>query len=108
MPSCSSYFDNEYYYGIMTDAVVGVASGDLSYAMVLGIPTSFKLSFGGLIAGIIAAICYKKFYKTELPAFLGFFAGKRLVPIMTAILAFLVGLACQKKKKKKNMATSSN
>ena len=24
--------------------------------------------FGGLIAGIIAAICYKKFYKTELPA----------------------------------------
>lgn len=25
--------------GIMTDAAVGVASGDLSYAMVLGIPT---------------------------------------------------------------------
>lgn len=79
--------------GIMTDAAVGVASGDLSYAMVLGIPTLQTGVFGGLIAGIIAAICYKKFYKTELPAFLGFFAGKRLVPIMTAILAFLVGLA---------------
>ena len=50
--------------GIMTDAAVGVASGDLSYAMVLGIPTLQTGVFGGLIAGIIAAICYKIFYKT--------------------------------------------
>ena len=59
----------------------------------MGIPTLQTGVFGGLIAGIIAAVCYKKFYKTELPAFLGFFAGKRLVPITTAVLAFLVGLA---------------
>lgn len=71
----------------------GLAAGDASYAMVLGIPTLQTGVFGGLIAGVIAAICYNKFYKTELPQFLGFFAGKRLVPIVTAIIAFLVGLA---------------
>lgn len=79
--------------GIVSDAAAGVAAGDVAYGMVLGIPTLQTGVFGGLIAGIIAAVCYKKFYKTELPAFLGFFAGKRLVPIMTAVLAFLVGLA---------------
>lgn len=79
--------------GIMSDAVAGIAAGDSAYGMVMGIPTLQTGVFGGLIAGIIAAVCYKKFYKTELPAFLGFFAGKRLVPITTAVLAFLVGLA---------------
>ena len=79
--------------GIMSDAATGIAAGDSAYGMVMGIPTLQTGVFGGLIAGIIAAVCYKKFYKTELPAFLGFFAGKRLVPITTAVLAFLVGLA---------------
>lgn len=79
--------------GIVSDAAAGVAAGDMAYGMVMGIPTLQTGVFGGLIAGIIAAVCYKKFYKTELPAFLGFFAGKRLVPIMTALLAFIVGLA---------------
>lgn len=79
--------------GIVSDAAAGVAAKDASYAMVMGIPTLQTGVFGGLIAGVIAAICYNKFYKTELPQFLGFFAGKRLVPIVTAIFAFLVGLA---------------
>ena len=78
--------------GIVSNATVGLASGDLFYTTVLGIPTLQTGVFGGLLAGIIAAICYKKFYKTELPAFLGFFAGKRLVPIVTAVVAFLIGL----------------
>lgn len=79
--------------GIVSDAAAGVAAKDASYAMVMGIPTLQTGVFGGLIAGVIAAICYNKFYKTELPQFLGFFAGKRLVPIVTAIFTFLVGLA---------------
>lgn len=79
--------------GIVSDAAAGVASGNLAFTTVLGIPTLQTGVFGGLLAGIIAAICYKKFYKTELPAFLGFFAGKRLVPIVTAVAAFLIGLA---------------
>lgn len=79
--------------GIVSNAADGIAAGDKAFATVMGIPTLQTGVFGGLIAGIIAAICYNKFYKTELPAFLGFFAGKRLVPIMTAVFAFLVGLA---------------
>lgn len=79
--------------GVLTNAAAGVAAHNPAFAEVLGVPTLQTGVFGGLIAGIIAAICYKKFYQTELPAFLGFFAGKRLVPIMTAIVAFLVGLA---------------
>ncbi|MGL5050967.1 MAG: glucose-specific PTS transporter subunit IIBC [Fusobacteriaceae bacterium] len=78
--------------GGMAEITPEMAMGGGKYAMVLGIPTLQTGVFGGLMAGIIAAICYNKFYKTELPAFLGFFAGKRLVPIMTAILAFLFGL----------------
>ena len=79
--------------GVLTGAAAGVAAGNQAFATVMGVPTLQTGVFGGLIAGIIAAVCYKKFYKTELPAFLGFFAGKRLVPIMTAIVAFLIGLA---------------
>lgn len=49
--------------------------------------------FGGIVVGIIAAQMYKKFHQTELPPYLGFFAGKRLVPIVTAAGAVLAGVA---------------
>lgn len=78
--------------GIVTSAEAGLALKNPAFTEVMGVPTLQTGVFGGLLAGIIAAICYKKFYKTELPAFLGFFAGKRLVPIVTAIVAFIVGL----------------
>jgi phosphotransferase system glucose/maltose/N-acetylglucosamine-specific IIC component len=41
--------------------------------------------FGGIIIGALAAWCYNKFYNISLPSYLGFFAGKRFVPIMMAI-----------------------
>lgn len=64
----------------------------LSYASVLGIPTLQTGVFGGIIVGIIAAALYNKFYEIELPSYLGFFAGKRFVPIITAGTAVLLGL----------------
>jgi PTS system D-glucosamine-specific IIC component len=79
--------------GITTGAADQIASGSKAYAMVLGIPTLQTGVFGGLVAGIIAAAMYNKFYKIELPAYLGFFAGKRFVPIATAAVSFIVGLA---------------
>jgi len=48
--------------------------------------------FGGIIVGIIASQMYKRFHKTELPPYLGFFAGKRLVPIVTAASSVLAGV----------------
>ncbi|WP_263080379.1 N-acetylglucosamine-specific PTS transporter subunit IIBC [Endozoicomonas sp. Mp262] len=51
--------------------------------------------FGGIIAGIIAGHSYNKFHAVQLPQFLAFFGGKRLVPIMTGLIAlvaaFLMG-----------------
>ncbi|MDN5304172.1 MAG: glucose system or component [Fusobacteriaceae bacterium] len=79
--------------GIVSGAEAGLAAGDRAFASVLGIPTLQTGVFGGIIAGVIAAILYNKYYKIELPPFLGFFAGKRFVPIVTAVAAFLVGLA---------------
>ncbi len=59
---------------------------------VLGIPTLQMGVFGGIIIGIVAAYLYNRFHDIELPAFLGFFGGKRFVPIITAVSAFLLGL----------------
>ncbi|MGZ9582957.1 glucose-specific PTS transporter subunit IIBC [Paenibacillus marinisediminis] len=63
-----------------------------AYANVLGIPTLATGVFGGIIVGILAAAMYNRFYKIELPSYLGFFAGKRFVPIMTAATSLLLGL----------------
>ncbi|MGG3563594.1 glucose-specific PTS transporter subunit IIBC [Neobacillus rhizosphaerae] len=63
-----------------------------NYVSVLGIPTLQTGVFGGIIVGIIAATLYNKFFEIELPSYLGFFAGKRFVPIITAGTAILLGL----------------
>ena len=48
--------------------------------------------FGGIIIGLMAAYLYKRFYQTKLHPILGFFSGKRFVPIITAAAAVLVGV----------------
>ncbi|MGR5148182.1 PTS transporter subunit EIIC [Photobacterium alginatilyticum] len=63
-----------------------------AYAMVLGIPTLQMNVFGGIICGILASSMYNRFHDIQLPPFLGFFAGKRFVPIATALSAFVLGL----------------
>ncbi len=73
--------------GITSDMV-----NDPMYASVLGIPTLQTGVFGGIIIGIIASSLYKKYYKIELPPYLGFFAGKRFVPIITAATALVLGI----------------
>jgi glucose PTS system EIICBA or EIICB component len=76
--------------------VLGIEPGDIKgsqeYASVLGIPTLSTGVFGGIIVGIIAAFMYNKFFRIELPSYLGFFAGKRFVPIATAASAVVLGL----------------
>ncbi|HCD1988106.1 TPA: PTS transporter subunit IIABC [Staphylococcus aureus] len=67
--------------------VTDPASG---YASILGIPTLQTGVFGGIIIGALAAWCYNKFYNINLPSYLGFFAGKRFVPIMMATTSFVL------------------
>lgn len=47
---------------------------------------------GGIIAGAISAYMFNKFYRIQLPEYLGFFAGKRFVPIISGLFAIFVGL----------------
>ncbi|WCK55880.1 glucose-specific PTS transporter subunit IIBC [Aneurinibacillus sp. Ricciae_BoGa-3] len=48
--------------------------------------------FGGILIGLTAAILYKRFYNIKLHPVLGFFAGKRFVPIVTAFTALILGV----------------
>ncbi len=68
------------------------AGNNPAYTTMLGIPTLATGVFGGIIVGVLAAIMFNRFYKIELPQYLGFFAGKRFVPIVTSIAALALGL----------------
>ncbi len=58
---------------------------------IMGIPSIETGVFGGIIVGMVAAWCFNRFYKVQLPSYLGFFAGKRSVPIITSFLVIGVG-----------------
>jgi PTS system N-acetylglucosamine-specific IIC component len=48
--------------------------------------------FIGIIIGVLAGFLYNRFHTVKPPEFLGFFGGKRFVPIITALSAILVGV----------------
>jgi PTS system N-acetylglucosamine-specific IIC component len=48
--------------------------------------------FVGIIIGVLAGTLYNRFHNIKLPEFLGFFGGKRFVPIVTALSAIVVGV----------------
>lgn len=48
--------------------------------------------FGGIMAGLLAASMYKRYHETRLHPVLGFFSGKRLVPIMSVFFIVFLGL----------------
>ncbi|MDR3070118.1 MAG: PTS transporter subunit EIIC, partial [Propionibacteriaceae bacterium] len=48
-----------------------------------------KNVFVGIGVGILAAWVYNRFHTTRLPDFLAFFSGRRLVPILTTLLAIV-------------------
>lgn len=58
---------------------------------IMGIPSIETGVFGGIIVGLIAAAVFNRFYKIQLPSYLGFFAGKRSVPIITAFAVIIAG-----------------
>jgi PTS system glucose-specific IIC component len=59
---------------------------------IMGIPSLDTGVFGGLIMGCVAAYMFNRFFRIKLPQYLGFFAGKRFVPIITAFAAIGIGL----------------
>jgi len=61
-------------------------------ASIFGVNTIDTGVFGGMLIGGIAAWLFSRYYKIQLPPYLGFFAGKRFVPIATAFAAIGCGL----------------
>jgi len=59
---------------------------------ILGMTSIETGVFGGIITGCVAGFLFNKFYKIKLPPYLGFFAGKRFVPIVTAFSAIGLGM----------------
>ena len=57
----------------------------------MGIPSIETGVFGGILVGLVAAAVFKRFYRLQLPSYLGFFAGKRSVPIITAFAVIALG-----------------
>jgi glucose-like phosphotransferase system IIB component len=51
--------------------------------------------FSGIAMGLIAAVLYRQFHQMKLPHVLGFFAGKRFVPIVTAVAGVVMALILQ-------------
>lgn len=72
--------------GVMA-SVLGVET-----VSVMGIKTIKTGVFGGIAVGAVAAYMFNRFYKIELPPYLGFFAGKRFVPIATSFGAIVLGV----------------
>lgn len=48
--------------------------------------------FGGIIIGLLAGVLYNKFHNIKLPQVLGFFGGKRFVPIITSVAALVFAI----------------
>lgn len=72
--------------------LMGIQTG-----VVLGFKTVDTGVFGGILMGIVAAHLYNRFYRIQMPVYLGFFAGKRFVPIVTSFsaiaIAFVLAIA---------------
>lgn len=73
----------------LTAADAGFAWAKSLYA---GVASVNMAHFGGIIAGCIAGYCYNKYKSTKLPDWLGFFGGRRFVPIMTGLYTLILGV----------------
>lgn len=83
-----------------------IAYGIMTHTFSLMIPFVLKVSsletsnthlldtgiLGGIIAGTISAYMFNKFYRIQLPEYLGFFSGKRFVPIISGLSAIVIGV----------------
>lgn len=77
--------------GSIVDGVVSETVKEGAIAEILGMKTLQMGVFGGIIAGLLAAVLCNRFYKLQLPSALSFFAGTRFVPIVSMACAILTG-----------------
>ncbi|QYF72777.1 PTS transporter subunit EIIC [Cryobacterium sp. PAMC25264] len=47
---------------------------------------------GGVLMGVVSAVLWQKYHRIKLPSYLAFFGGRRFVPIITAVVALVLGV----------------
>ncbi|NQX83413.1 MAG: PTS transporter subunit EIIC [Mycoplasmataceae bacterium] len=79
----SKYFSDVLFLNIFvrTDALSGGAT--TTWLINFGV-------FGGMVVGLVSAVLYDRFSNVRLHPALGFFSGRRFVPIVTLVLMILV------------------
>ncbi len=73
--------------------------GEAMSPLVLGLPekggTQDLVNYsvlGGILMGIVSALLWQKYHRISLPSYLAFFGGRRFVPIITAVVALVLGV----------------
>ncbi|MES4890195.1 PTS transporter subunit EIIC [Streptomyces sp. NPDC096012] len=78
--------------GTFTDKnVAKVAAAVDGKAVMVDGPADAKV-LGGVVMGLAVALLYQRFYRTKLPDWAGFFGGRRLVPILSALAGLVLGI----------------
>lgn len=80
-------------YGILL-ASMGVMAkiNGIPVITMMGIQTINTGVAGGIFIGGITAYLYNRFHQISLPSYLGFFGGKRFIPIVTSFTAIFAGI----------------
>ena len=84
--------------GLVSFLVVTTLLSPGAVGMIKGIPANevpagfskINNQFTGILCGVISSALYNRFSEVELPKFLSFFSGKRLVPIISSFVMMLV------------------
>lgn len=77
------------YHGVLAAFPVG---GSVTKATPAGTPQNPGV-LGGILIGLLTAVVWQRFHRTKLVDWLGFFNGRRLVPILMAFLCTVLGVA---------------
>ncbi|MET9500991.1 PTS transporter subunit EIIC [Streptomyces sp. NPDC006622] len=77
-----------------TKAVVGIGCQGTEDGTVVAFTYQNPGVFGGIVIGLLAAYFWQRFHRTKLVDWLGFFNGRRLVPIIMAFVAIAFAALC--------------
>src|SRR5690242_8896660 len=87
-------------FGLAGGEGAAALSGAVGYLVLMAVYNTFidKTNsalnpgvFPGLLAGLVAAGLYRRYHTIRLPDYLGFFGGRRFVPILTGLVMVVLG-----------------
>ncbi|MBV7272276.1 PTS transporter subunit EIIC [Clostridiaceae bacterium UIB06] len=73
-------------------AALAAVVGQLIFEGIMGMTQTNMGVIGGVLVGIISGVLYNRYHKIRLPQVLGFFGGKRFVPIITSIVVIIFSM----------------